>query len=122
MLSEELQISARMLGEALRASPSVQNYLQVQAKCAADAEAAELENRLLTLYQELLERQQRGEALQRSEIDAFNALKYKVQQHPLIRERDDALFLVRQTYLDVADALNLPLGMEFAALALAGKV
>ena len=122
MLTEELKNCARALGETLRASPSVQAYLQAQANCAADPEAAELENRLLALYQELLGRQQRGEALLRSEIDAFNALKSQVHQHPLIRERDTALGMVKQSFTEIADDLNFPLGMEFAALALASSV
>jgi len=122
MLSEEFQNSARTLGEALRVTPSVQTYLQAQADCAADHEAAELDNRLLAMYQELVGRQQRGEALQRSEIDAYNTLKSQVHQNPLVRERDTALILVKQTCLEIADELNFPLGMEFAALALAGNV
>jgi cell fate (sporulation/competence/biofilm development) regulator YlbF (YheA/YmcA/DUF963 family) len=117
MLTEELQNSACALGETLRASPSVQAYLKAQADCAADPEAADLDNRLLAVYKELLGRQQRGEALQRSEIDAFNALKNQVRQHPLIRERDATLEMVKINFRDSAENLNFPLGEEFAALA-----
>jgi len=122
MLTEELQNSARTLGEALSASQSVQTYLKAQANCGADLEVVDLENRLLALYQELFGRQQRGEALQRSEIDAYNTLKSQVHQHPLILERDAALILVKQTCSNVADDLNFPLGAEFAALSQAGSV
>lgn len=122
MLSEELQNAARTLGEALRASPSVQAYLQAQANFTADPEATGLENRLLGLYQELMNRQQLGEVLERSEIEAFNVLKRQVFQHPLVRERDEALGLVKQTFVNIAQDLNFPLGVEFATLALAGKV
>jgi len=122
MLTEELQNSARTLGEALRASPSMQTYLQAQANCAADLEAADLENHLLALYQELVGRQQRGEALQRSEIDAYNTLKSQVHHTPLIQERDAALRLVKQTFTDIADDLNFPLGTEFAALVQTGNM
>jgi len=122
MLTEELQNSARMLGEALHASPSVQTYLQAQADCAADPEVAEMEKRLLAMYQALMGRQQRGEALPRSEIDVFNALKGQVHQHPLIRERDAALALVKLTFADIADDLHLSLGADFGALAQTGSV
>jgi len=107
--------------QALRASPSVQIYLTALAKCVADLEATDLEKRLLALYQELVGCQQRGEALQRSEIDAYNVLKSQVHQYPLIRERDDALGLVKQTFANIANDLNFPLGVEFATLALAGN-
>ncbi len=122
MLTEEIRNTARTLGETLRAGPSVQTYLQAQADCAADPEAAEIEKRLLAMYQELMSRQQHGETLQRSEIDVYNTLNSQVHQHRLVRERDAALALIKQTFADIADDLNLSLGTEFAALAQAGSV
>ena len=74
MLTEELQNSARALGEALRTSPAVQTYLQAQANCAADLEAADLKNCLLALYQELVGRQQRGEEMQPAVEAIINAI------------------------------------------------
>ena len=121
MITEELQNCARDLGETLRSSASVQTYLKAQADCIADPEASDLEKRLQALYQELVGRQQRGEALQRSEIDAYNILKSQVHHNPLIMERDAALSLVKQTFTDVADDLSFPLGIEFTTLALANS-
>jgi len=117
MLTEELQNAARILGETLRATPSVQTYLQAKANCAANQETAGLEKRLQALYEELIGRQQRGEVLQRSEIEAFNNLKNEVRLNPLIQEREEALGLVKQTFAGIADELNFPLGAEFAVLA-----
>jgi len=121
MITEELQNCARDLGEALRSSASVQSYLKAQAGCEADPEASDLEKRLQVLYQELVGRQQRGVELQRSEIDAYNVLKSQVHHNPLIQERDAALSLVKQTFTDIADDLNFPLGVEFTTLALASN-
>jgi cell fate (sporulation/competence/biofilm development) regulator YlbF (YheA/YmcA/DUF963 family) len=113
-----LHNTARTFGEALHANPFVQTYLQAQANCAVNLEAAELENRLLVLYQELIGRQQRGEELQRSEIDTFNALKKQVYQHPLIDARQAALTPVKRVFAEIANEINFSLGMEFPSLAL----
>ncbi|NMC12585.1 MAG: YlbF family regulator [Chloroflexi bacterium] len=121
MITKEMQETARMLGEALHATSSVQNYLQAQTSCAADLETTEMENRLLSVYQELIDRQQHGDVLERSEIEDFNALKRRVREQPLIRERDDALGLVKQAFLNIANDINFSLGVEFPALALASK-
>jgi cell fate (sporulation/competence/biofilm development) regulator YlbF (YheA/YmcA/DUF963 family) len=122
MLTEELRSAARNLGETLRASSPVQAYLKAQADCEADPVASELEKRLQALYQELIGRQQRGEALQRNEIDAYNVLKSQVHHHPLIQERDATLSLIKQSFTTIADELSFPLGIEYATLAQAGGV
>jgi cell fate (sporulation/competence/biofilm development) regulator YlbF (YheA/YmcA/DUF963 family) len=122
MLIEELQVTARSLGEALRTSDVVQKYLSVQADCEADPETADLESRMRTLYEVLLARQQRGENLERSEIDAFNALKRQVYQLPRIAEREAALTPVKGYFAEIADEINLSLGVEFSTLAQAGRV
>lgn len=122
MLTEELNIAARILGETLCARDVVQKYLKVQADCEADPETANLEKRMRTLYEELLARQQRGENLERSEIDDFNDLKRQVYQLPRIAEREAALTPVKGYFAEIADNLNFPLGTEFAVLAQAGSV
>ena len=122
MLTKELQYAACDLGETLRASSSVQAYLKAQTDCETDPEASDLENRLQALYQELVGRQQRGELLQHSEIDAYNVMKSQVHHNPLIQERDAALSLVKQTFTEIADNLSFPLGIEFTTLAKASRV
>jgi cell fate (sporulation/competence/biofilm development) regulator YlbF (YheA/YmcA/DUF963 family) len=117
MLTEELQVTARTLGEALQASEPVQKYLKALAEFQADPEAADLEKRTLAMYEELIARQQRGEMLQRSEIDDFNTLKRQVYQHPRITEREAALTPVKRYFAEIADEINLPLGVEFSTLA-----
>lgn len=122
MSTELLRNAAHKLGENLRTSSSVQAFLKAQADCEADPEVTELEKRLQGLYQELVERQQQGEALQRSEIDAYNRLKSQVHHQPLIQTRDAALSLVKQSFTAIADELSFPLGIEYANLAQAGYV
>jgi len=122
MLTEELHTAALMLGEILHNSDVVQKYLKALADCEADPETADLEKRMRTIYEELLARQQRGENLQRSEIDDFNTLKRQVYQHPRIAEREASLIRVKQAFADIADDLNISLGTDFAALAQAGSV
>ena len=122
MLTEELHTAARTLGESLHEREVVQNYLKALADCKADPETADLENRMRTLYEELLACQQRGENLERSEIDDFNALKRQVYLLPLVAEREAALRLVKSYFAEIADEINLPLGVEFPTLAQAGSV
>jgi len=117
MLTEELQVIARTLGEALHDSEPVQKYLKALAEFQADPEAADLEKRMLAMYEELIARQHLGEMLQRSEIDTFNTLKKQVYQHPRIAEREAALTPVKGYFAEIADEINLPLGVEFSTLA-----
>jgi len=117
MLTEELRTAARALGEALHGSGAVQKYLKASADCEADPGAVGLENRLLALYAELTARQHRGEILPRSEIEALNALRRQVHEHPRISDRDAATMQVKPFFAEIADEINLPLGVEFAALA-----
>jgi len=117
MLTEELRTTARALGEALRCHEAVQKYLKASADCTADAEAVDFEDRLLALYAELTSRQQRGETLQREEIDVFHALSRQVYEHPRIAGREAAATLVKPYFAEIADEINLQLGVEFAALA-----
>lgn len=116
MLTDELRNAARLMGEALHASQTVQTYLRAHAAFEADPEAVELEKSLLTMYMDLVHRQQSGEILQRSEIDAFNDLKNRVRRHPLIFERDAALKMLKRYFVAVAEEINFPLGLEFPAL------
>ncbi len=116
MLTEETQNTARLLGESLHALPAVQIYLKAQADCAADPVAADLEQRMFAMYEDLLARQQRGEELPHSEIEAFNDLKRQVYRHPQVSEREAALALVKRHFSEIADEINLPLGVKFPAL------
>ena len=122
MLTEELNTAAHTLGETLRARDVVQKYLKALDDCKADPETADLEKRMRTLYEELLARQQRGENLERSEIDEFNTLKRQVYQLPRIADREAALTPVKAYFAEIADEINLPLGVEFPTLAQAGSV
>lgn len=117
MLPEDLQNAARTFGEALHASQAVQKYLEALADCQANPETAKLEGQMLAMYEDLIARQQRGENLRRSEIDAFNTLKRQVYQNPLIAERESALTIVKRYFVEIADEINFPLGVVFSALA-----
>lgn len=117
MLTEELNTAARKLGETLRTRDVVHKYLKVLADCEADPETADLEKGMTIMYNDLLARQQRGEELQRSEIDEFNALKGKVYRLPLIVEREAALTPVKGYFAEIAGEIDLSLGVEFSTLA-----
>jgi cell fate (sporulation/competence/biofilm development) regulator YlbF (YheA/YmcA/DUF963 family) len=118
---EELENAARALGMALSASEPVQRYRQAVAECETDSQASELEAQLYAMYDELISRQQRGEIISRNEVEAFNALKRRVYQQPRIREREAALMDVKRYFVQIADEINFPLGVDFALLARAAQ-
>lgn len=117
ILPEDLVNAARSLGEALRADPDVHAYLQAQARLQANTEASDLEERMLNLFADLSTRQQAGEDLNQAEVDEFYALRRQVQMHTVIVERNAALNPVKRCFADVADELNVVLGVDFTALA-----
>lgn len=119
MLTEEITQTARQLGKALRTHQSVLAYIKARDLCIADPTASVLEQRMLDMFEDLITRQNRGEELQRSDIDAFNKLKSQVYRHPLIAERENTLQWVKTDFAGVADEINFPLGVEFPTLALA---
>ena len=122
MLTEELNSVARKLGESLHNSDVAEQYRKALADCEADPETAALEKRMHAMYEDLITRQQRGEALQRSEIDDFNALKKQVYQLPGVIEREAALTPVKAYFVEIADEINISLGVEFSTLAQAVRV
>lgn len=115
-LPEEIREAAEALGEALAMSDVVQQYLQAQARLEADPEAKALEERFQALYQDLLARQQAGEELPQNEVQGFYALRFEVQQHPLIAERDFALSQLKGYFADVAFELSTWLGVDYTAM------
>ena len=121
MLTDELNTAARNLGKTLHDSEAVQKYLKMLADCEADPETSDLEKRMHSMYEDLLARQQRGESLQRSEIEDFNTLKRQVYQLPRVVEREMALTPVKVYFAEIADEINLELGVEFPTLAQAAR-
>lgn len=117
VIPEELKQAAQALGQSLRASETVQSYLDAQARLAADPEASSLEERASKLYQVLTARQQAGEELTQAQVDEYYALRSRVQRHPLVAERDLALTQVKSYLAQVALDLSHELGMEYTALA-----
>ena len=116
-LPEDLINAARSLGRALRADPNVRAYLQAQARLQDNAKASDLEKRMLNLFADLSARQRAGEDLKQAEVDEFYALRRQVQMHTVIVERDAALNPVKRYFADVADEINILLGVDFTALA-----
>jgi cell fate (sporulation/competence/biofilm development) regulator YlbF (YheA/YmcA/DUF963 family) len=117
MLSNELHQAAQTLGESLRQIDSVQAYLTARALVDADPEAHDLEQRLLTQYDNLIARQQAGEELAQAEVDEFYALRGQTYSHPLVAERENALQPVKAVFAGVGAELSAELGFDYTALA-----
>jgi hypothetical protein len=117
LLSPELHQAAQTLGESLRNIDSVQAYLVAQAQAKANPEVHDLEKRLLAQYDDLIARQQAGEALAQAEVDAFYALRGQTYNHPLIVKREAALQPVKAVFAEVGAELSAELGFDYTALA-----
>ncbi len=116
-LPEELKNSAEQLGQALRACEVVQAYQDAQDHVSANLEASSLEQQLIHVYNDLIARQHKGEAIQQEELDGFYQLRSQVYEHPAIIEREDALSLVKPWFAQVAGIISQQIGLDYTKLA-----
>jgi cell fate (sporulation/competence/biofilm development) regulator YlbF (YheA/YmcA/DUF963 family) len=116
-LPTALQEAASTFGQAIRAAGYVSAYLEALARCDADADAMALEQRFYDLYDELIARQQAGEALSQEQRTAFYNLRQQVQTHPNISARDEALAQLKPVLADLADEISEALEVDYTALA-----
>lgn len=115
-ISLEIQQLAQALGEALQEHPDVCAYLEACERVRTDGETSALEKRLYELYQNLLARQQSGEQIPRHLIDEFYALRERVFTHPLVIERESALKVIKSLFIEIANEISTPLGVDYTAL------
>lgn len=116
-LPEELKNSAEQLGRALRAGEVVQAFLVAQDQVSANPEASTLEQHLIHLYDDLIARQHKGEAIQQEELDGFYQLRSQVYAHPVIIEREDALSQVKPLFVEAAGIISQQIGLDYTKLA-----
>lgn len=116
-LPADVRHAAQELGDSLGSSDAVQSYLAAQAQLEADPDAAEVDHRFQTLYQDLVARQRAGEDLPQEELNEFYALRERVQSDPLIVERDLTLGDVKAYFADIALELSVRLEVDYPTLA-----
>ncbi|MGC8782530.1 MAG: YlbF family regulator [Anaerolineae bacterium] len=116
-LPAALYEAARTLGQALAADDYVSAYREARARAEADATATGLEQRLATLYEELLARQQAGETLSQEQRTAFYDLRRQVQTQPSLIARDEALAQLKPVLADLAAEISMILEVDYTALA-----
>lgn len=116
VLTDEIKKAAQALGKSLHDDEFMRPYHQAVAEYESDPEAVELENQLYTLYEELVKRQQAGEQISREETKAFYELRQRVQSHPLIVKRNNALQMIKPFLADVADEISMLLGVDYTTL------
>ncbi len=119
-ITPEIEQAARALGQALRANPAAQAYLEASQRVAADPEVAALEKELYETYESLIARQQKGERIQREEVQAFNVLRNRFFSHPLVQERESALQPLKSLFIEAAVEISAPLGVDYTKLAQKG--
>jgi cell fate (sporulation/competence/biofilm development) regulator YlbF (YheA/YmcA/DUF963 family) len=116
-LTNQLQQAAQDLGKQLSAEASVQKYVRLKEKILLDPEVTTMEEQYSCLYQTLIERQQNGEHLDNSDLDAYYRLKNQFEHHPLISARDLQLEQVKALFAQTAQHLTASLGIDFPTFA-----
>lgn len=116
-LSPEILQAAQSLGKLLNEHPAVTEYLLAKAQVDQDAEAAALESRYETIYNQLVERQDNGEVLTHEDLEEYYALGRRLQNHPLIAGRETRFQSVQSLFASVSDLMTATLGMEFTDFA-----
>ncbi|MFW5943446.1 MAG: YlbF family regulator [Chloroflexota bacterium] len=117
-LDNELKSAAEALGQALGEHEAVQTYLDARDSLKADAEMAALDRQYQEMYQTLIARQRAGEQLAHAEIQAFQALRHKVQESQLVLQRDMALNDAKSFLANVGYDLSQELVLDYPALVL----
>ncbi len=116
-LSDEIKQVAEDLGKQLGADAGVREYVRLVQQIEQDAEVTTLELRYKQLYEGLVEREQKGEVLDRSETDEYYQLKSQIRNHPLLIMRDQQWTLVNAIFAETAQRLTNALGIEYTTFA-----
>ncbi|MCS6907851.1 MAG: YlbF family regulator [Anaerolineales bacterium] len=116
-LPPEIKAAALELVKAMKQDSTIRLYLSAKEAVENDPEASALESRLLELYEDLIQRQSRGEELSEEHIRAFNALRYQVRFHPLIARRENALAQIKPYLAQIAEEISDSLGIDYTILA-----
>lgn len=117
-LPDEIQQVARKLGQGLHETKEVTDYLQAAQAVRDDPDAAALEEKLLTLYHHLADRERSGQDLDQSELNAYYQLREQVRSNPVIAIRDEHLQMVKLIFSDAGQMITSVLGVDFTALVL----
>lgn len=116
-LTDEMKQVADDLGKQLGADSNIREYTRLAEQAHQDVDVAALEIRYNQIYQSLLERQQNGETLERSEIDEFYRLKRELIDNPMLAARDEQLVLVKALFAQTAQRLTDALGIDYSTFA-----
>ncbi len=117
-ISEALLEAARELGNALNASPVVQEYQQASEAIEKDQDLQALRLKVEQLYEDLINRQQNGEALSPGDIQAFNQLRGQYVQHPLIVRQEQCQRAVKALFEEAGGAISSILSVDYSQLVL----
>lgn len=115
-LTTEIEEAARLLGESLRAHAVTRAFLVASQRVESDPEASSLEKEMYSTYEALIARQQAGETIPREEVEAFYALRTRVFNHPLVKERENARQPLKSFFAEVATEISAHLGLDYSTL------
>lgn len=116
-LTEEIQRTARQLGQCLRQDEYLRSYLAAVEEVRTNPEACALETKMYTEYERLIAREQGEEMPTYEDTRKFYELRQQAQNHPLISRRDSMHRQIRPYLHQIAAAISLALGEDYVALA-----
>ena len=111
-LTEEIKQAAQALGQALRTSPTVEDYLKLKARAESDPETAAIELRRAALYPSLSGQEPESDSA-RSE---YFALLKRTRYHPILSARDVRLNIVKGYFAQAGSEMSAILGADYTSL------
>ncbi len=117
----EIETLCASFGELLSQYKAVQEYQNAQRRLQADAEAQQLLNAFIQTHQLLTAKQRQGKHISEEEVLDYNQMRFNVQTHALVSERDAALADVRSLFVNLGVEISMLLGIDFPNLAALGN-
>lgn len=112
--TDEISQAAEELGQRLGSAPLVVEYKTLLIETHKQVEIVEIENQVTQLYNSLINRQQGGEVLNRTDLDDYYNLKHQAEDHPLIAARDYQLEIVKTLFARVDQRISDEIGFSFS--------
>lgn len=117
-LSKDLIAASQKLGEALEASPIVQEYLQSLDAVRKNPELQQLEQEIDRTYQELVARQQSGKLLLSGEVNHFYTLRDSYNRHPLVIRQAQCQAAMKALFEQAGGTISSILSVDYTKLVL----
>jgi cell fate (sporulation/competence/biofilm development) regulator YlbF (YheA/YmcA/DUF963 family) len=115
-LTSEILQAAQELGAALRATSSVQSYLQSDAEFQGDEQTTRLEAEIRQCHEVLSKKERAGTVLSPAEIGQYHNRKDQLRRNRLYIKRDSDLREVQFVLAQTAETISSVLSVNYSGL------